>query len=1386
MRTLDGSRGSATPAVVSMVDALWSPAPPTSLETDALRPRDGDAELYASRLAAFATAHPPSPTLPLECARFTALGGSVAMAPSDVEHAATGGSFKFGLAADDFFFPICADGRHCSQVMHVALCSAMRALGVDPSRSVAAPHGVGAEWTNDPVPQDAGSAPWARRRVDDVEARDAWRAEAHFVAAFGVPVEPAEDARRGYAKASVAGIEALRELSAERKEKARQAALLGQRWNADGATTPLPAYMSAWFSRHYFARQPQHLDRRMVFICFGRSATVAVGRIVTAARVALERASSASGQSHLGEPGSRPCDNMHIIIIPWHDTIATPHVPASRLLGVHDCAAPPSATQAKRAHERCLRKYAMLIAPVLGPGSAARAARGAWAGPTRVNASTPLPPRSRSSLPSPPPTTPMTAAQARAATAAPYSSPTPDADALRAQIAELAQSLRLDAEGGVAMRGGTTTPQQVAATRHYDYGSGTSSNASDIALRNSLITSATQTQSEAAAETVPLAESLAALERGCAEQRTLLARFGDTEAIAYAVRQQLVEHASRVEMMRSVLDAAGPEEQRASAPASASSSASVFTRRIEAETSEATQAAFERRARDLSAENEVRRDALRRLEDEIVHLATQELRISRGDATAALSNGAVAFAPDQQLLMVEMAPPAHKLKMATAKVQVEDERRNLGIAEELRVAVATTLNEVQRRRRANKAANGKLIRELVGDSQDLQVVVAASTRNLAQKSAAAAALSARRKMVETDVAQLNELRALYTSRAQRSLAASKNRLARLRDEAVRACGGALVDAARGDADVASSVLSSGSADALIARAREAEQYKWNELLEEERRKSDAFVTQVDVEAEAKFEAMSVATFGRFEVLTNDAVRTIARRAAAQRRHVAECIEQQAQIEGHLRALAPLKSTMESAIAQREQLTIDQGHAATESARAKVAAVGALWQNAARRSQLDAMMQRLADAVQAVPGFVARRFDAGATLISSTSDFDALMQKGDAASIAAALAHRSVVAQLRAAEPSAGAIAGVAGCARWSPSEPRCYVTCFLGALTNEASRHVRRLLESLAIVLSPTIGILLVQKAPRANAPLYKRFGFAGGQSPLPGTMLLHRPWIAERGKEAKFAAAAPGQQQRVNAAAEMMRDELHTLTHEERMRITAGSKVAANLPSPNTSPIRADVAPAPRADAAQLGRADALEIIADKGDGSLFNRTSRATAGVAARAHLDAVIRALSRIAPLSLALGVARYELACTRERGRAAWSADRSSIEEDEIASVCRAAILATVVPPDAGATFSPSMQASVAPLLRASIEAARASGTAASACVARFVVQLNAQRALEDAVEARQLLQFRVQHTRDVGVRMGAGGATDQLASELYTLTQELNAATESVRRELLNV
>ena len=98
---------------------------------------------------------------------------------------------------------------------------------------------------------------------------------------------------------------------------------------------------------------------------------------------------------------------------------------------------------------------------------------------------------------------------------------------LRCSSSSSSSSSDASSGGGVAMRGGTTTPQQVAATRHYDYGSGTSSNASDIALRNSLINSATQTQSEAAAETVPLAESLAALERGCAEQRTLLARFGD-------------------------------------------------------------------------------------------------------------------------------------------------------------------------------------------------------------------------------------------------------------------------------------------------------------------------------------------------------------------------------------------------------------------------------------------------------------------------------------------------------------------------------------------------------------------------------------------------------------------------------------------------------------------------------------------------------------------------------------------------------------------------------------------------------------------------------------------------------------------------------------------
>ena len=98
------------------------------------------------------------------------------------------------------------------------------------------------------------------------------------------------------------------------------------------------------------------------------------------------------------------------------------------------------------------------------------------------------------------------------------------------------------------------------------------------------------------------------------------------------------------------------------------------------------------------------------------------------------------------------------------------------------------------------------------------------------------------------------------------------------------------------------------------------------------------------------------------------------------------------------------------------------------------------------------------------------------------------------------------------------------------------------------------------------------------------------------------------------------------------------------------------------------------------------------------------------------------------------------------------------------------------------FSPAMQASIAPLLRASIDAVRGAGAGAFAAVARFVDQLRTQRALDELADKRQLLQFRVQHTREVGVRLGAdgdGGA--DIARELRGLKNDLFAITKEVRR-----
>ena len=156
-----------------------------------------------------------------------------------------------------------------------------------------------------------------------------------------------------------------------------------------------------------------------------------------------------------------------------------------------------------------------------------------------------------------------------------------------------------------------------------------------------------------------------------------------------------------------------------------------------------------------------------------------------------------------------------------------------------------------------------MIRELVGDSRDLQVVVAAATRNLEQKSQAAATMEARRAMLVTDMAQLKSLRALYAVRSQRLAKASHARLASLKAATLTACGGALDDEAADDVSGAMALLLDGDAggagpnsksgggaaltfaspDALVARVREHEQLRWNDAIEAERSASDALVSR---------------------------------------------------------------------------------------------------------------------------------------------------------------------------------------------------------------------------------------------------------------------------------------------------------------------------------------------------------------------------------------------------------------------------------------------------------------------------------------------------------------------------------------------------------------
>ena len=435
--------------------------------------------------------------------------------------------------------------------------------------------------------------------------------------------------------------------------------------------------------------------------------------------------------------------------------------------------------------------------------------------------------------------------------------------------------------------------------------------------------------------------------------------------------------------------------------------------------------------------------------------------------------------------------------------------------------------------------------------------------------------------------------------------------------------------------------------------------------------------------------MSAATFATFESLTNQSVGEILGRASAQRRAVAECTETQAQVERHMRSLLPLKASMEATLEKRRAFAAEQGKLATAEARGKVKAVGTLWETAAQRAQLDAMKARLADAVQGVPGWVARRSDAGAVVVAAAAEFDDLVMNADNVARGAAMARRSVLAQLRAADESG--TGALAGCAAWQAHEQRLVVLCFLGPITCPVSRALKSQLEALAAVLSPTVSIVFAPKASRGNAPLFKRFGFGGGQRPVPATALLALPWEAPpasssatpapasasaasvssssaggsagggvyvEGGEARGAAAAP-EGHYFNEHGALVRE-------EKFLGAAPGTPVATALPEPDSPTLAEEVAARAAAAAAArraaaapaltvrelLTKADALEIVGDASDRSSLNRSSPATAAASAKVHFDAVVRAVARHAPLALALGTTRFSLVCARERSMQQW--------------------------------------------------------------------------------------------------------------------------------------
>jgi hypothetical protein len=253
--------------------------------------------------------------LPTLAGALQALGGSVVFVPQTLNIAQRPRDYgvSFGVRPTDVLFPMCPDGENRSQVMYQVLTAVKRAMGSrDPSSTVMLPHGA----VN-------GFDPYVRH--SNVTNDNFFQ----FIHSKLVPTDPQQQHLCSRFEAALGGAKTPR----------FGEDVLG----ADAELNPLTFDEEQWvrlervrsclrqhFDRAYWARGAR--SGRLLFVCFGTAALVALARLVEVARQ--------TGQT---------CHGVHVIALPWSD-------PVPRALTQEAAAAAASGASGSMATLRCFKR----------------------------------------------------------------------------------------------------------------------------------------------------------------------------------------------------------------------------------------------------------------------------------------------------------------------------------------------------------------------------------------------------------------------------------------------------------------------------------------------------------------------------------------------------------------------------------------------------------------------------------------------------------------------------------------------------------------------------------------------------------------------------------------------------------------------------------------------------------------------------------------------------------------------------------------------------------------------------------------------------------------------------------------------------------------------